>query len=440
MPQINKKNFSTTADNADIFTITQGGAKFTNLGNLTTSGDLSSPIHVAADGVTVANLGSLTTSGDGSPGVAIGDPFGLNYDNVTVVNYGSITTTGEVFDDGITFGISGGIEIFGGDHATAINFGTISAIEGIGLAASNSTVLNYGTIESLGAGLYVSGIEDRSTGNTAVNYGMIHGGSDFGFSYGIAFFSDGGVAKNYGTIQVDGFHDFGMAIEGFDSRGENYGTIIATGEQGRGVLLNLYGNDFINHGTIETTGLDSIGVRWAVGEVDQNSDGGTFTNFGTVRGDVFAVLGNEQCNVVVNRGVLNGIVDLAEAADTYVAGRGGSLHGELILGDGNDLVVCERGCGQLTIGDFLVGAGSDDVLDLRAFGFDSLDDVLAHAFQDGSNVLLNLGDHDQVVLEGVSLASLSEDDFNFGNVFGAFSPGFDHGAAAVPHLDAPAIF
>ena len=91
---INKGNFSTSADGADIFTVTGANSPFTNYGNLGTSGVLASPIRGAANGVSITNRGTLSTSGDGSPGVTVGDAFGAHYNNVTVSNYGTISTTG----------------------------------------------------------------------------------------------------------------------------------------------------------------------------------------------------------------------------------------------------------------------------------------------------------------------------------------------------------
>ncbi|MCK7615113.1 FG-GAP-like repeat-containing protein [Roseibium sediminicola] len=66
--------------------------------------------------------------------------------------------------------------------------------------------------------------------------------------------------------------------------------------------------------------------------------------------------------------------------------------------------------------DFVAGAGTDDVLELSSSHFSGFDDVLARAVEnvsDGS-VTLNVGmDAPLVVLEGVALADLHQDDFRF---------------------------
>jgi hypothetical protein len=67
--------------------------------------------------------------------------------------------------------------------------------------------------------------------------------------------------------------------------------------------------------------------------------------------------------------------------------------------------------------------------------------------QDGTNVLLSLSGHDQLLLEGVSLGSLAADDFVFGTGHGfATGHGFDasilHSGmeALAVHMDAaPAV-
>ena len=408
---INRSNLTTAGDGGDIFIVDGTNSPFTNSGTLTTSGNLASAIRGAADGITITNRGSLSTSGDGSPGIVVGDPFGVNYDDVTVLNYGTITATGFVFDDGTTFGVSGGIEFYGGTGATAINYGVINAVaEGIGLAASDSTLLNYGSITAGGAGFYIQGIVADIANVTAINYGQIHTLGDEG--YGIALIAQDSVVKNFGSIQVDGIFDFGIALAGSGNYGENRGTILGMGDLDRGVLLEGEGNSFVNYGSITTTGEDSVGIRFS-GENLPDTDGGAFTNYGKVSSAAWAVRGSFSDDHVVNRGSITGDVDLRDGADSYVAGAKGTLSGALTLGEGNDLIIFEKGGGSLTVTDFVAGAGTDDVIDVSALGYHSLSDVLSHATQSGADVVIHFGGKDQAVLENVSISSLHEDDFTF---------------------------
>ena len=437
MPQINRTDMSTSAGGADVFTITQAGARFTNLASLGTSGDLASPIRVAAAGVTVRNQGDLSTTGDGSPGITVGDAFGMHYDQVTIANYGSITASGFVFDDGASLGFADGIDVFG-NFASVTNFGRISSTGdavGIFTVGMGSTIVNRGTIDVPLAGIVNDQIDGNEIHNSVDNYGQIH--TSFDFSRGIWFLVGDNSAQNFGTITADGFHSYGIYMEGDRNQAVNFGTILATGDEGRGVALQGEDLSLANWGTIRTTGADSIGVRIA-GENQPGTDSGTFVNHGDVESPAWAVLGADSNDFVANYGRLAGTVDLGNGDDIYVAGQGGRLDGTLILGEGNDLIICEHGCGALSIGDFSTGAGSDDVFDLSGFGFSSLDEVLAHATQSGADVRLSLGGHDLLTLQDTSLSSLSAEDFLFGSGHGGGVPHFGLGHE-MAHSGAAAI-
>ena len=411
---VNRNNISTSADGADIFNIGAADSPFINLGNLTTSGNLARAIRVSANGVTIDNKCNITTNGNGSSAIIVGEAFAGHYDNVTIMNHGSITTTGATFDDGTTLVFASGIDLFGNNNK-GVNYGTITNLVGDDAGMSsvglNCTLANFGKIDSQFLGMVIDQIDGTEIGNMVVNFGQIHTTADG--SHGIWLLVGDNVAKNYGIIQVDGVFSFGMALEGDRNHGENHGTILGTGDLDRGVLLEGEDLTFDNYGTVRTTGVDSVGVRFA-GENLSGTDGGTFTNLGKVVSAGWAVRGSLSDDHVINRGAMAEVVALGGGADSYVAGKGGSLSGTLTLGDGNDLIVFEKGGGKLTVTDFVAGAGSDDVIDLSAFGYHSLVDVLSHASQSGADVILKLGARDQIVLENVSVGALSADDFAFG--------------------------
>ena len=85
----------------------------------------------------------------------------------------------------------------------------------------------------------------------------------------------------------------------------------------------------------------------------------------------------------------------------------------LTLNFGNDQVVIERNSGALAISDFSAGADTDDFLDLSAFAFKDLSDVLAVASQVDDDVSLQLDNHTSVVLQNVLLINLAANDFVF---------------------------
>jgi hypothetical protein len=412
---INRSNIDIAGNGTDIFVISQPGQKFTNFGHLTTSGAVSRAIHVTANGVTVDNRGTLTTGGDGSSAIIVGDAYGAQANNVTVLNHGSITTTGGTlwdFPDGPIF--AAGIDLFG-DHNTAVNYGTITNLNGddagMNSVGSYSTLTNRGQIDSTVIGMVLDQYTGDEAHSSAVNYGSIV--THWDGSYGMLSLATDNVLKNFGSIHVDGVMSFGMALEADRNHGENRGTIWASGEADRGVLLEGVAPTFDNYGTIQVTGAGGIGARFS-GEDAPGTDGGTFTNYGTIASTAWAVKGAFANDHFINRGTLVGDAYMGAGDDTFVAGKGGSLSGTLTLADGNDLIVFEKGGGKLVVSDFVAGAGTDDVINLGAFGYQSFAEVMSHASQSGSDVLLCLGSKDQIVLQNVSLGALAADDFALG--------------------------
>ena len=77
---------------------------------------------------------------------------------------------------------------------------------------------------------------------------------------------------------------------------------------------------------------------------------------------------------------------------------------------GDDLFVFEDTGSADIITDFVAGVGTDDVIDISAFGFSSFAKVQAIAV-DGPDVVLQLDADDSVTLLGVQLAELNAGDF-----------------------------
>ena len=79
----------------------------------------------------------------------------------------------------------------------------------------------------------------------------------------------------------------------------------------------------------------------------------------------------------------------------------------------SDLFVFADGDGSVRIADFQAGAASDDEIDLTGVGsaISSFSDVVSHASQIGSDIVIDFGNGDSITLLGVNLASLHQDDF-----------------------------
>jgi hypothetical protein len=94
--------------------------------------------------------------------------------------------------------------------------------------------------------------------------------------------------------------------------------------------------------------------------------------------------------------------------DTLIGGRGSDF---LIGGPGNDVFLFHRGDGWDTVADFVAGAGSEDLLDLRAFGIDTAATFRQVAVNQGPNVLVDFGAGDRITLLGVHVEQFRDDDF-----------------------------
>ncbi|RWA77666.1 MAG: hypothetical protein E5X49_07590 [Mesorhizobium sp.] len=94
--------------------------------------------------------------------------------------------------------------------------------------------------------------------------------------------------------------------------------------------------------------------------------------------------------------------------DTLIGGRGNDM---LVAGNQHNLLVFAVGDGQDTVMNFLPGAGTGDVLDLRAFGIYNASQFLQVATNQGSNVVASLGGGDQITLTGVHVEQFHNDNF-----------------------------
>lgn len=89
---------------------------------------------------------------------------------------------------------------------------------------------------------------------------------------------------------------------------------------------------------------------------------------------------------------------------------GGAGDDTLTGASGDDRFIFSDGSGNDTITDFVAGEGTDDVLNITAFGFASFADVINAASQVGANTLIQLDVDDSVTLLGVTLSDLDPSD------------------------------
>jgi hypothetical protein len=422
---------------AGVFSDGDGGL-IRNFGSVTTSGDFSTGLSMGGDGYQIVNFGSVSTSGVLSPGVGALGNGGL------IVNFGDIRV-----DDPLGFSLA--IDATGSQNEV-VNSGTITgrifAGERTVLSGSGNTVTNWGMIsnDDPGAAMLVTG-----RGALAQNFGAVEAVEGDGV---LAAGDIGAGVRNTGTIIMQG-DGLGLNVEtGVDGEAVNAGSIRTEGDGAAGLFLTsaLSGGEVTNSGSIETfgglfdtfeaagihaRGLDvlvrntrtgsiethdpdspavvlnirdssALGFRPAIIAADTQS---RLENDGLIQAVQTAVLGGAGDETVINRGLIIGDVSLGSGDDTYVAARGGELRGVIFSGDGDDTFVFHDGSGRTQVADFEAGAGSGDVLDVSAFGFDSFADVTAATQQNGSDLVIELDRNDQIVLSGVSLGALHENDF-----------------------------
>lgn len=63
------------------------------------------------------------------------------------------------------------------------------------------------------------------------------------------------------------------------------------------------------------------------------------------------------------------------------------------------------------ISDFTAGQGSEDLIDLSAFGLSDFSDVQSRASNVGADVIIDLGNGDDITLLQLQVAQLHQDDF-----------------------------
>jgi Ca2+-binding RTX toxin-like protein len=123
----------------------------------------------------------------------------------------------------------------------------------------------------------------------------------------------------------------------------------------------------------------------------------------------FTLTGNAGANVLTGGAGAN-TINAGAGNDTLIGGAGDDL---LAGGAGNDTFVFGAGFGHDTVADFVAGAASGDVLEFHDGLFADSSAVLAAATQSGSDTIITIDAATSIILQNVTLANLSQDDFRF---------------------------
>jgi hypothetical protein len=213
---------------------------------------------------------------------------------------------------------------------TLINQGNISAatLDGVILEEGNEKVLNAAGAKILGGS---NGVTLNGNGNDVLaNFGKIVGQGNAGVVYFLA--THDVSLNNHGSISG---LNYGVLDNSIFTGGviDNFGKISSTGIA---IDINTSAN-LVTHITNEAGAV--IRGPTLTGDLGAiRADHGSFhlVNFGTIHGDILDVAGGND--VIVNRGIITGFVDLGNGHCTF-NGAGGIVNTGISAGDGNDRII-----------------------------------------------------------------------------------------------------
>jgi Ca2+-binding RTX toxin-like protein len=226
-----------------------------------------------------------------------------------------------------------------------------------------SAALSLGTLDDarIDAGVLISSEDQHGVIGTGSDQQVVVRGTVAGHFAGVQLGNALGDLRNSVIIGATGrvFADTelvgaAVVVQGSLShvvnRGELFGRagITVGGDQGGVIHVE-------NHGVITAT---SIGVwRYWTGATDRI----VFLNTGTVTGAELSYYGNDHAapDVVINRGLMRGDIDLGDGSDRY-DGRGGRTIGTLYGSEGNDVIQLDR------TGTSVNGGEGEDRVDFRS--------------------------------------------------------------------------
>ena len=207
----------------------------------------------------------------------------------------------------------------------------------------------------------------------------------------------------------------------------NRGSIRNTSTGGDDELHGGAGDDFL-YGDAETIEDNSIGGndRLDGGEGNDILYGDAILLDDGARGGDDILFGGDGNDILYGDADINGgwsgggiSRDSKGGDDRLNGGRGNdTLYGDGYIkkleSAGNDTFVFNEDFGHDTIGDFVAGANSIDVIEFQGVaGISSFSDVLAHATTVDGNTLIALDSNNSITILDVELEDLHMDDFRF---------------------------
>ena len=269
-------------------------------------------------------------------------------------------TTGYTLSGAVSLTDDGTITVI--SAAAAGDVGVSASVHG-GTVQTGANAALY--VEASASGAQATGFDGGAAAPNVVNDGLIHVVSSEGSATGVQT-SDSTSSFTEGASDVlVAWGDASATGVAFTDGGSfsNAGTIQVTGYTPIGVEG---ASSFVNNGTIEATGVNG-GAGGAIGvDITAPADGGpvlsTLTNNGTITADIAINIDggsfSVQPNVTIdNAGRVNGAISLANGDDTVV--NTGTIDGSIYFGDGDSTY--NGAGGSLTGGAIYLGFGTNTV-------------------------------------------------------------------------------
>ena len=191
--------------------------------------------------------------------------------------------------------------------------------------------------------------------------------------------------------------------DGDDTLGGGSSTDRAFGGAGRDTVNGRGGSDYLDGGADDDRVFGGDGADTVLGDT-----GNDYLNGENGDDTVVADGGNDYLSAGAGDDVVVGGI----GNDTLFAGSGSDY---LVGGDGDDMFVFDGAFQSSLIIDFAPGSGPSghDAIQFNGGVFTSFDDLMAHAVQSATNVIITDASGDTLTLANVLKTSLVADDFRF---------------------------
>jgi outer membrane autotransporter protein len=296
------------------------------IGGILAAGPASAACVNTSRGIAITG----STAAEGQP--VAGESVTCDATSPNPFPFGIVTTTGQA------------------NISVTIGSGAIINAPGSGvLLDDTSTIVNNGTVNTTGVNGF--GLSKQFMGSITNNGTVTTSGQT---AHGLRSLGGFGTITNNGTVTVSGTGASGV----FTSVNEtivNTGTIQASGDGGNGVFM-LGGSNFTNSASGIVTATSGTGVLGS-GSNFRVSNAGTIVGG---NGTAIQLIGGTNF-IDVTGGEITGDVLTGAGVDTFTWSGGGTIEGQIVLGDGNDIAtlrdLTDGNLGSTTLTDG--GLGND---------------------------------------------------------------------------------